>query len=123
MERHRYVTWAGRIAWILSVPLLAFDAVIHLWMPKPVIDSFEKLELPVSIATGLGVLMVALIALYSVPRTAVLGAVLLTGYLGGAVLTHLRVGEPFYFPIIIGALLWGSLYCRDDRVAKLWEAK
>jgi hypothetical protein len=98
---------------------MLMDAGIHLAKPEPVIAAFDKLGLPINISVGLGVLELVLVALYVVPRTAILGAVLLTGFLGGAVAIHLRVGEPLYFPLIVGALLWGALYCRDERLRAL----
>ena len=82
--------------------------------------SRSELRAPGATTVPLGVLLGACLALYLVPRTAVLGAVLMTGYLGGAIATHLRIGDPLFshtlFPIYIGAMLWGGLYLRDARV-------
>jgi hypothetical protein len=75
-----------------------------------------------SVIPGLGIVLLACVALYLVPRTSVLGAILLTGYLGGAVATHVRVGDglfPVLFPVIVGALVWGGLVVRDPRLAAL----
>ncbi len=78
---------------------------------------------PLSLANVLGTLLLACIALYAIPRTSILGAILLTGYLGGAVATHLRAGDPLFshilFPTYLGVLLWLGLYLRDDRVRVL----
>ena len=92
-----------------------------------VAEASTRLGLPEHLGPTLGLVLLACLALYVVPRTAVLGAVLLTGYLGGAVLAHLRVGDPLIshtlFPIYIGALLWAGLYLRDDRVRRLVAAR
>jgi len=112
--------WTGRILWAISVPFMLLDAGLHIAKPGPVLEAFEKLQIPVSTSVGLGVLELILVALYVIPRTAVLGAVLLTGYLGGAMAIHMRVGDPLWFPVLVGALLWGSLWCRDARVRSLF---
>lgn len=72
-----------------------------------------------NVAFGLGILEVACVVVYLIPRTAVLGAILLTGYLGGAVATHLRVGDPCFGPILLGVVLWGGLFLRDPRLRTL----
>ena len=113
-------TWTGRAVSGLAVAFLLFDAVIKLIKIPPVVESFTRLGWPDRVALGLGILELACLAVYLIPRTSVLGAILLTGYLGGAVATHLRVGDPLWthvlFPVYIGALLWGGLALRDARV-------
>jgi hypothetical protein len=98
---------------------LLFDAGIKLARIQPVIDSFARLGWP-ELSRPLGWLELLLIVIYLFPRTGVLGAVLLTGYLGGAVATHLRIADPMLthtlFPVYVGALLWGGLVLRDARV-------
>jgi len=98
---------------------LLFDAGIKLARIQPVIDSFAALGWP-EVARPLGLLELVLVAIYLFPRTGALGAVLLTGYLGGAVATHLRIADPLFthtlFPVYVGALLWGGLLLRDPRV-------
>jgi len=115
--------WAGRIATGIPVLFLAFDVAIKLIDPPMVAQTSAQLGLPAGLSGPIGVLLAACLALYLVPRTAPLGAVLLTGYLGGAVLTHVRVGGPLFshilFPVYVGALLWTGLYLRDDRVKRL----
>jgi hypothetical protein len=107
----------------LFVLFLLFDAIIHLMKIAPVVESFTQLGYPVSLARGLGVVQLVCLVLYVIPRTSILGAILLTGYLGGAVATHLRIGDPLFshvlFPIYVGVLLWGGLYLRDDRLHTL----
>ncbi len=119
--------WPGRVLSGIPVAFLAFDAAIKLAHPAFVTEASIKAGVPPELSVGLGVLLAACLALYLIPRTAPLGAVLLTGYLGGAVLTHLRIGDPLIshtlFPIYVGALLWAGLYLRDDRVRRLMTAR
>ena len=115
--------WTAYILIALTVPFLAFDGVIKLIRIKPVVDGMAQLGVPLSLSTPLAVVLLSCLALYIVPRTAILGAILLTGYLGGAVATHVRVGDPLFshalFPVYVGAMLWGTLYLRDARVRAL----
>lgn len=114
---------AGRVITALPVLFLLFDTVIKLIKIDPVVDSFAQLGYAVSLARGIGLLELVCLAAYVFPRTAVLGAVLLTGYLGGAVATHLRAGSPLLthllFPVYVGALIWGGLYLREERLRAL----
>ena len=90
--------------------------------PPEVIEGFVRLGYPESLALGLGILELACTAVYLIPRTSVLGAILLTGYLGGATATHVRVGDPFsmfIIPVILGVLVWGGLFQRDPRLRAL----
>jgi len=87
--------------------------------PAGLAQGFSHMQLDLSLAVPLGILEIACLAIYLIPRTAVLGAILLTGYLGGAILTHVRVGDQFVTHILLGASLWGSLYLRDPRVQAL----
>jgi len=111
--------WAGRIVSALGALFMVMDAAIHIAKPDPVVQAFAHLGYPLGTAVPLGVLVLVLVALYVIPRTAFFGAILLTGYLGGAVATHVRVADPTFdtiFPILIGALLWGGLFVRDGRI-------
>lgn len=105
--------WTGRIMSALPVLMLTFSGVMKLLNPPGLADGFNHLGVPVNLALGLGILELSCTIIYVIPRTAVLGAILLTGYLGGAILTHLRVGDPFLAPVLPGVLLWGGLYLRD----------
>lgn len=113
----------GRILSTIPVLFLLLDAAIKLANIHAVAEGSARLGMPVELAPGLGVVLLACVALYVVPRTAPLGAVLLTGYLGGAVFAHLRVEDPLVshvlFPTYVAALLWGGLYLRDERVRRL----
>lgn len=111
--------WAGRILGTLAVVFLLFDAALHLMKPAPVVAAFAQLGYPLDLAVGIGILELVCVAIYVIPRTSLLGAILLTGYLGGAVASQLRVGHSFFetvFPIIIGALVWGGLFFRGGRL-------
>lgn len=115
--------WAGFILTAIPVLFLVFDVVIKLVVIEPVVESFTRLGYPASIARGIGILEAACLALYLIPRTSVLGAVLLTGFLGGAIATHVRVGDPFlthsFFPLYVGLLIWAGLYLREERLRAL----
>lgn len=115
--------WGGRILSGIPALFLAFDASIKLADIKPVSESFVRLGMSPSLAATIGIIELACLALYLLPRTAALGAVLLTGFLGGAVAMHVRVGDPMmshvFFPGYLGALLWIGLYLRDPRLPAL----
>ena len=111
--------WAGRICSALPVFMMIFSAVMKLAKPPDVVAGFAHLGWPEHLALSLGILEVFCVALYLIPRTAVLGAILVTGYLGGAVATHVRLGEPYFIPILLGVLAWGGLYFRDPRLRAL----
>jgi hypothetical protein len=111
--------WTARIIGAWVVVFLVFDGVIHVMKPAPVITAFAQLGYPERYSVGLGFLELACLALYVIPRTSILGAILLTGYLGGATATQLRIGAglfPLLFPAIVGVLLWVALVLRDDRL-------
>jgi hypothetical protein len=111
--------WAGRIVSALPVLMLLFSGVMKLLKPAAVVTEFGRLGYPENVILGIGVLEILCTVVYLIPRTAVLGAILLTGYLGGATATHVRVGDPFIFPSIFGVLLWLGLYLREERLRAL----
>src|SRR5713101_3564463 len=100
--------WTARILSSLAILFLLFDSVIHLMVIAPVVESFNQLGFPVSLALPLGIIEIVCLALYVVPRTSIFGAILLTGYLGGAIATQVRIGAPLLstalFPIYVGVL-------------------
>ncbi len=104
---------------ILPSLLFTFSGVMKLAHPPALDEGFAKMQLPVSWALGLGILELACVVIYLIPRTAVVGAILLTGYLGGAMVTHLRIGEPPVTHVILGIVLWGGLWLRDPRLRAL----
>lgn len=111
--------WAGWVLTLLPALFLIVSGVGKLTGIEPVQDEFLRLGYRAEHAVGIGILELICVALYLFPRTAVLGAILLTGYLGGATATHVRLDEPFIMPVIIGAVFWLGLYLRDARVRAL----
>jgi hypothetical protein len=114
--------WAGCIISALPSLFLLMDGVMKLLKPAIVVETTVQLGYPQSVILGLGFVLLGCTVLYLIPRTAVLGAILLTGYLGGAVATHVRVSAgllEILFPVIFGALLWGGLFLRDERLREL----
>ena len=113
--------------WVVSGLVIAFmlmDAIMKLLALPVVLEAGSALGLPgVDMARGLGILLLLCTVLYAAPRTSVLGAILVTGYLGGAVATHLRIGTPLFshilFGVYVGALTWLGLYLRDAAVRRL----
>ena len=112
--------WTGRILSGLAVLFLLWDGTIKLLALTPVLEAFTRLGYPVSVAVGIGILELVCVAAYVIPRTSVLGAVLLTGFLGGAISTHVRVEDPFlthtFFPVYVAALIWGGLVLRNGEL-------
>ena len=107
--------WAGRVVSALVVAFLAFDGISKALTVEPVVEATTRLGYPEGSVFGIGVTLLVCTALYAVPRTAFLGAVLLTGYLGGAVATQVRVEDPwFLFPAFIAVLAWGGSSCATD---------
>ena len=114
--------WIGRIVSGLPALFLLVDGAMKLVKPAVVVEATTKLGYAESVIVPIGVLLIVCTILYLIPRTSVLGAILLTGYLGGAVSTHVRAAEgvfPIVFPIIFGALLWLGLYLHDTRLRAL----
>jgi hypothetical protein len=115
--------WTGRILSGLPVLLLVMDGVMKLMKPEAVVTATVKLGYPETVLVGLGIVLLVCVILYVIPRTAVLGAILLTGYLGGAVATHVRVGDPLFShvlaPVYLAVLIWGGLFLREPRLRAL----
>jgi hypothetical protein len=114
--------WAGWVMSVLPALFLLFDGACKLAKPSWVVDGTVKYGYSEDVIVPLGIVLITSTVLYLVPRTSVLGAILLTGYLGGAVNTHVRAQEglfPILFPAIFGALLWGGLVLRDARLRSL----
>ena len=114
--------WAGRILSVLPAMFLLVDGSMKLFKPPMVVEATLQLGYSESAIAGIGVVLLISTILYLIPRTAILGAILLTGYLGGAVATHVRVSAVAFnilFPVFFGALLWAGLWLRDRRVQDL----
>lgn len=115
----RSVLWTGRVLSGLVALGLGFSALMKLSHPPSLDEGFKHLGWPVTAALGLGVVELLCVVLYVIPRTAVLGAILVTGYLGGAIATHARLGEPVLAPVILGVVVWAGLWLRDPRLRAL----
>jgi hypothetical protein len=112
------VLWGGRILSGLAVLFLLVDGAMKLWKPVVVVEATRQLGFPESDIEGIGILLLTCTLLYIFPRTSILGAVLLTGYLGGAVASQLRAGNGWFniaFPAIMGVPVWSGLWLRDRR--------
>jgi hypothetical protein len=109
--------WTGRVMSTLAALFLFMDGVMKLMKPEMVVKATVELGYPESVILELGIVLLICVILYAIPVTSVLGAILLTGYLGGAVATHVRVGDPLFthtlFPVYVALLIWGELYLRD----------
>jgi hypothetical protein len=115
--------WAGRIVSTIAVVFLLFDSTIKLMKLPIVLKSFADLGYPSELAVEIGIVLLVCVGVYLIPQTSILGAIVLTGYLGGAVATQLRVGNPLLsnvlFPIYVGVLVWLGLYLREPRLRVL----
>ena len=111
--------WTARVLGGLILLFLAFDAVGKLLRLAPVVEGSARVGFAEPTLVPLGVVLLVSTVLYAVPCTAVLGAVLLTAWLGGATATHVRMGEPFWMPVLFGVIVWGCLYLRDERLRAL----
>lgn len=114
--------WTGRIISVLIIALMAFDGAAKVMKAAPVLAAAGRLGYPTNTIAGIGVALLVCTALYAIPQTAILGAILLTGYLGGATDANVHAGNPpmaTLFPIILGALVWAGLFLRERRLRAL----
>lgn len=111
--------WGGRVLSAIPVLMLLFSGVMKIMGGPALAEGMGHLGWPVALAIPLAVMEIGCTLLYIFPRTAVLGAILLTGYLGGAMATHMRLGEAYIIQFLLGAMLWGGLYLRDARLRAL----
>ncbi len=111
--------WTGRILSALPVLLLCFSAIMKLIQPAGFAEQAAPMGYTANVLFWIGIVELACTVLYVIPQTAVLGAILLAAYLGGATVTHVRVGDVFIMPILVGVLVWGGLYLRDARLRAL----
>jgi hypothetical protein len=114
---------AGTVCTVAAALFLAFDTILKVLRLDPAVEGTTSLGYPADSVLWIGAIELLCLVLYLVPRTAVLGAVLMTGYLGGAVATHVRISSPLLthilFPVYVALLLWGGLYLRDPRLRAL----
>ncbi len=118
--------WTGRTLSGLTVLFMLFDAVGKFMMPTQVVAAFARLGFPVSLGASIGILLLVATIIYAIPRTAVLGAVLLTGYLGGAVAVQMRAGSPTFetvFPVLLSIVAWAGVYLRDCKVRAVFPVR
>jgi hypothetical protein len=119
----KWSRWAGYGLSGLVILFMLMDVTMKLAQLPVVLETTVQLGWPATTVTSVGLVLLACTALYAYPRTSVLGAILLTAYLGGAVATHARIGSPFFshtlFGVYVGFMLWGALYLRNDRIRTL----
>lgn len=112
--------WTGRVFSAIAVLFLLFDGIAKVMRVPAVVEGTKKVGYPESSLVGIGCVLLVSTLLYALPRTSILGAILLTGYLGGAVATHVRIGDPLFshvlFPVYFGVVIWGGLVLRDARL-------
>ena len=112
--------WAGRIMSALVVIALLADSTIQLFAPAQMASMLQETGFAMDSTRVVGSILLACVILYAIPATAVLGAILVTGFLGGAICAHLRIGElgspPEFISLLLGAMTWGGLYLRDPRI-------
>jgi hypothetical protein len=111
--------WVGRGISVLLSLLFAMSAVMKLSGGPGVTEGMAHLGLPESLVVPLGILEFSCVAIYLIPATSIVGSILMTGYIGGAILAHVRVGDPFFFQIVLGLCVWLGLYLRDKRLRDL----
>jgi hypothetical protein len=114
--QNRKAIWIGWIISILASLMFLFSAAMKFMGGPQLAEGFAHLGLPERMVLPLAILELSCVVIYLIPPTAVLGAVLLTGYLGGAICSHWRVGDPFYMPILLGLFIWLGIYLREGRL-------
>ena len=121
-EESRVMVWTGRVVSGLVILFLLFDAVGKVMMPAPVMEAFLRLGIATRLSSTIAALLILSTLLYAIPWTSVLGAVMITGYLGGAVAIHLRAGSTLFemvFPALLGMIVWAGILLRDRRLQVL----
>lgn len=112
--------WIGRVLMALPILALTGSALAKLSHSAAIVDGFvTKAGFPESSLTPIGILELACMITYAVPRTRILGAILVAAYLGGATVAHVRVGDPFFFPVLLGIFAWLGVYLTDSRLKDL----
>jgi hypothetical protein len=114
------MVWVGRVLSALMVLFMLVDSGIKILKLAPAVEGTVRLGYPASLVQPIGIIALICVVLYAIPRTAILGAILLTGYLGGATATQARLQDPwFFFPVVIGMLIWAGIYFRNERLRAL----
>lgn len=119
--------WTGRILSGVAIVFLLFDSITKILKVDAVVKASAQFGYPVSLLTAIGIILLVCLVVYVIPRTSILGALLLTGYLGGAVEANLRIGTPLFsnalFPIYFAVVVWGGLFLREKRVREIFSLK
>lgn len=119
--------WTGRILSGVAVVFMLFDSITKILKVDAVVKASAQFGYPVGLLSAIGIILLCCVVAYVIPRTSVLGALLITGYLGGAVEANLRIGTPLFsnalFPVYFAALVWGGLFLREQRVRDLFSLK
>jgi hypothetical protein len=112
--------WSGRIVSAVVILFMLFDGGIKVLKLAPAVEGTVRLGYPVGVVLPIGIVALACTLLYAIPKTTILGAILLTGYMGGATATQVRLEDPwFFFPVVIGGLAWLGIFLRDERLRTL----
>ncbi|GHO49575.1 DoxX family protein [Ktedonospora formicarum] len=123
VSNSKAMLWTGRVLSALPILFLFFDAVTHIIQLPTVVEATTQLGIPAGLAPVMGTILLVCVILYAIPQTSFLGAVLLTGYLGGAIATNLRLELSLFgnvlFPVYVALFIWGGLYLRDKRLRAL----
>jgi DoxX-like protein len=119
MEASRKIVWVGRVISVLASLVFAMSSFMKMKGGAEVMQGMAHLGLPESLVLPLAILEISCVVIYLIPATSVLGAILLTGYIGGAICTHLRVGDPFFVQSVLGVCVWLGLYLRENRLKGL----
>ncbi len=119
--------WTGRILSGIAIVFMLFDSVTKILRVDEVVKASAQFGYPISLLSTIGIILLGCLIVYVIPRTSVLGALLITGYLGGAVEANLRVGTPLFsnalFPVYFAVLVWGGLVLRDQRVREFFSLR
>ncbi len=118
-ETSGMMVWTGRVISILCCLLFLFSAVLKIMDGPEVVKGFAHVGIPPSMMIPLAIVEISCVVIYLIPATSVIGAILLTGFVGGTIITHWRAGDPFYIQITLGILIWLGLYLREDRLRAL----
>jgi len=119
MQRAGVATWIGRVISVLMMGVFVMSAYMKLHPNAQFTEGMAHLGIPPSLGNTLAALEIMCIVFYLIPQTAVLGAVLFTGYLGGAICTHMRVGDPYYLQFLFGVVIWLGIYLREPRLRQI----
>ncbi len=111
--------WIGRVISFLVVAMFSFSAIMKFVGGADLEEGLEKMQIPMALITTIAILEVLSVVFYAIPQTAIIGAILLTGYLGGAIMTHLRVGDPVVVHVVLGVFIWLGIFLREPRLRSL----